>query len=523
MCASVSGCRHRDAHNTNGRWAWRAPYHAAGTATRPVRAAITASLCAGHLSRVALPGQAMRGKGRSGELSVEVAVGSRDVAALTPEAVHLDAVALVQQPVQRHAVGREVIGDQGDGRHRLRGGDAPMNVLILHNRYREAGGEERSVGAITRLLRARGHSVEVLERSSATVGRARAGGSAAGRRSRTRGGRAGRACAPGRCRARAQHPPAVRRPRTGRRPARRRAGRDAPAQLPPGLCDRDRLPRRRRVHQVPRSQHAPRSEAALPGKPPRGRRVRCRASRASSGARSGRWTASSRPAPLRRAASRTRRSVTRPSRSCTTSSPTKSSSAAPPAGRGSHALFAGRLVEEKGADTAILASAASRVPLAIAGSGPDEPRLRRLASEHDAPVTFMRRIPPEQMPARALAGGVRPCSLPLGRAVPLHGDRGDGRGLPVLASERGGLPEMVGSESVLPDRDVDRWAAAMRTLWEDDAARIRRAEQALCARPRAVRRGALLQCPDGCLRRWPDDAMVRPVRRRRTCSACRSR
>jgi len=50
-----------------------------------------------------------------------------------------------------------------------------MNVLVLHNRYREAGGEERSVEEIVRLLGARGHAVEVLERSSADVGRARAG------------------------------------------------------------------------------------------------------------------------------------------------------------------------------------------------------------------------------------------------------------------------------------------------------------------------------------------------------------
>src|SRR5205809_4509245 len=53
------------------------------------------------------------------------------------------------------------------------------SVLLLHNRYREPGGEERSVGAIEALLRARGHRVELLERSSGQLtglpGRARAG------------------------------------------------------------------------------------------------------------------------------------------------------------------------------------------------------------------------------------------------------------------------------------------------------------------------------------------------------------
>src|SRR5205823_10714180 len=49
-----------------------------------------------------------------------------------------------------------------------------MRVLILHNRYRSEGGEERAVVDIAGLLDRRGHSVELLERSSGSVGRARA-------------------------------------------------------------------------------------------------------------------------------------------------------------------------------------------------------------------------------------------------------------------------------------------------------------------------------------------------------------
>src|SRR5947209_1625113 len=50
----------------------------------------------------------------------------------------------------------------------------PMHVLLLHNRYRAVGGEERAVAEIAGLLERRGHTVEVIERSSAEVGRGRA-------------------------------------------------------------------------------------------------------------------------------------------------------------------------------------------------------------------------------------------------------------------------------------------------------------------------------------------------------------
>ena len=49
-----------------------------------------------------------------------------------------------------------------------------MRVLLLHNRYRAAGGEERAVAEITALLARRGHAAELFERSSADIGPARA-------------------------------------------------------------------------------------------------------------------------------------------------------------------------------------------------------------------------------------------------------------------------------------------------------------------------------------------------------------
>src|SRR5437868_6341794 len=49
-----------------------------------------------------------------------------------------------------------------------------MRVLLLHNRYRALGGEERTVADMAALLASRGHEVDLLERSSQEAGRVRA-------------------------------------------------------------------------------------------------------------------------------------------------------------------------------------------------------------------------------------------------------------------------------------------------------------------------------------------------------------
>ena len=95
------------------------------------------------------------------------------------------------RPDAEHRVGRArvVLGDDGDahGHRRLgkrieaAGGMAaqelrvPAVILLLHNRYRVPGGEERAVEDLAWLVRTElGEEVEVLERDSALLGRGRA-------------------------------------------------------------------------------------------------------------------------------------------------------------------------------------------------------------------------------------------------------------------------------------------------------------------------------------------------------------
>lgn len=140
-----------------------------------------------------------------------------------------------------------------------------------------------------------------------------------------------------------------------------------------------------------------------------------------------------------------------------------------PAAQGRHALVAGRLVDEKGYDTAILAARAAGVPLVIAGTGPDEARLRELAAGGDVRFTGLL--------SQAELGEVRrQAAVTL---VPSRWEEPAGyavldafaAGIPVLASDCGGLPELVGQEAALGAEDVHAWSGALRELWENPARR----------------------------------------------------
>jgi len=147
------------------------------------------------------------------------------------------------------------------------------------------------------------------------------------------------------------------------------------------------------------------------------------------------------------------------------------------AGEGGYALVAGRLVEEKGFDTAVRAARAAGVPLVVAGTGPDEPRLRELAAGAD--VRFVGWVSAEEL-ARLRAGAA--LSLAPSRceeACPYSVLDALAAGLPTLVSDLGGLPELVARNAVLPVGDVGAWAAATGALWRDSQGRRSHGEAAL--------------------------------------------
>jgi glycosyltransferase involved in cell wall biosynthesis len=349
-------------------------------------------------------------------------------------------------------------------------------ILVLHNRYRAAGGEERAVADLVALLTRRGHEVAVLERSSQELGRSRAaagllaGGLDPGEVAhlvRRRGVRV--------VHAHNLHPSFGWRALA----AAREAGARTLLHLHNyrlfcaiGIAYRDGAPcfRCHLDHTRP------------------GLRLRCRGSLSEAAVYA---------ISLRRQQPRLLEHVDQfvavsdalaahlrdlglpPSLTATLPNfmPTAEFATESRAGDGEFALAAGRLTEEKGFDTAIAAARAAGVPLVIAGDGPDEPRLRSLAD--GAEVSFAGRLAPEALArlrrraAVALAPSrwEEPCPYSVLEAL--------AAGLPVLASDRGGLPEIVGVTAGLPATDPAAWRAALSELWQNPRLRAQRGDEAI--------------------------------------------
>lgn len=161
---------------------------------------------------------------------------------------------------------------------------------------------------------------------------------------------------------------------------------------------------------------------------------------------------------------------------------------APPQGR-RFALFAGRLVPEKGVETLLAAARlCPEVPVAIAGEGPLAPSVRAADGGNVTHLGQLGRAGISEALAEAaftLVPSEWYDNLPFAALESL----GAGRG--VVASEIGGLPEIVddGATGLLVrPGSPSALAAALRTLWDD---RERAAAMGLRARASAERRFSL--------------------------------
>jgi glycosyltransferase involved in cell wall biosynthesis len=141
------------------------------------------------------------------------------------------------------------------------------------------------------------------------------------------------------------------------------------------------------------------------------------------------------------------------------------------AGLGEYALVAGRLAPEKGIDTAIKAAALADIPLRVAGEGPAADDLVELANLVGGQVDFIGRQDRAAMD-RELAGAAM-FLMPsrYHEFSPYAALEAMAAGVPVIASRLGGLPELIGPERCLPPNDPHAVAARMRNFWRDPGRR----------------------------------------------------
>ena len=144
--------------------------------------------------------------------------------------------------------------------------------------------------------------------------------------------------------------------------------------------------------------------------------------------------------------------------------------AAPPADRSQsrdYLLGVGRWISYKNFDLMIEIAGAAGLPLVIAGSGPEEERLRRLAAGVRVPVHF--HVRPERDRLRTLYWGARALLFPAHEDFGIIPVEAQACGTPVLGLRRGGLLETVvdGETGFLIDsREPGPYAAAVRRLGE---------------------------------------------------------
>ena len=337
-------------------------------------------------------------------------------------------------------------------------------ILLLHNRYRVPGGEERAVEDLAWLIRAElGEEAEVLERDSAALGRGRA---ALGL---LRGGLAPDdvAAAVRRTGARVVHAHNVQ-PSLGWRALAAARGAGARVVL--------HLHNYRLVCAVgtcfTRGADCTRCHGrdTLPGV-----RLNCRGgSRAESaayGAGLALWQrrlAGAADAFVVPSAFALRRleALGAPlgGRARAIPSVQRAFAARTTAGAGEYALYAGRLTEEKGVADAIAACRAVGVPLVVAGDGPQAAALRAQAGDA---VRFTGRVAAEEL-ARLRAGAAL-ALVPSRYAeiLPLAALEAMAAGLPVVASRAGGLAELVPEVGLHPPGDVPALADRVRALYGD--------------------------------------------------------
>ncbi|CAB4944174.1 unannotated protein [freshwater metagenome] len=165
---------------------------------------------------------------------------------------------------------------------------------------------------------------------------------------------------------------------------------------------------------------------------------------------------------------------------------------------GTYAICSARLAHDKGVDVAIEACAAASVPLVVTGHGPDEEALRTLAARLGVDVRFAGRVPDAELAQLRAGAALAIVPSRFAETFGLSAAEAMAAGLPVVASDVGALGDLLPPEDRAPMGDAAALAALVRARWGDAAAGQRNAARITeHASPDAVARalGALYDAP----------------------------
>jgi len=135
------------------------------------------------------------------------------------------------------------------------------------------------------------------------------------------------------------------------------------------------------------------------------------------------------------------------------------------AASGEFALAVGRLTPEKGFADAIAAARATGLPLVVTGDGPQAAALRALAQGAD--VRFTGALPASALAALRRRAAVAIVPSRYAEILPLAALEAMAAALPVVAADAGGLAQTVPLEGRYPPGDAGALAGRLTALWGD--------------------------------------------------------
>jgi glycosyltransferase involved in cell wall biosynthesis len=134
------------------------------------------------------------------------------------------------------------------------------------------------------------------------------------------------------------------------------------------------------------------------------------------------------------------------------------------AGEGGYALAAGRLAVEKGIEDVIAGCARAGIELVVAGDGPEAARLRSLAGPG---VRFTGLVDQTRLAELRAGAGIAVLGSRCAEVMPLAAVEAMAQGVPVVGTRVGGLPEIVGDDDLAPAGDVETLAGRIAARFGD--------------------------------------------------------